>query len=95
VSYQFLQRGASMANIEFSKDEKNAIVDKIQQYFNRALDQDIAQFDAEFLLDFFSEEMGGYYYNQALQDARIVLESKLENITDAFYELEKPHKSSR
>ncbi|MFT4994981.1 MAG: hypothetical protein ACI965_002023 [Paraglaciecola sp.] len=79
-----------MANIEFSKDHKDAIVGKIQQYFSQELDQDLAQFDAEFLLDFFSEQIGGLYYNQALQDAQAVLENKLDNITDAIYELEKP-----
>ena len=47
-----------MAKIEFSDREKAAIVDKIKLYFREELDQDIAQFDAEFLLDFFSEEVG-------------------------------------
>lgn len=84
-----------MANIEFSKDDKDTIVGKIQQYFSRELDQDLAQFDAEFLLVFFSEQIGGFYYNQALQDAQAVLENKLENITDAFYELEKPIQQRR
>ena len=79
-----------MPDIEFSKDDKEVIVGKIQQYFNEELDQEIAQFDAEFLLDFFTEQIGGLYYNQALQDAQAVLENKLENITDAIYELEKP-----
>ena len=79
-----------MANIEFSKNNKDAIVGKIQQYFSRELDQDLAQFDAEFLLDFFSEQIGGLYYNQALQDAQAVLENRLDTITDAIYELEKP-----
>ena len=79
-----------MANIEFSKDDKEVIVGKIQQYFNQELDRELAQFDAEFLLDFFTEQIGGLYYNQALQDAQAVLESKLESITDAIFELEKP-----
>ncbi|MDC0011245.1 DUF2164 domain-containing protein, partial [Porticoccaceae bacterium] len=46
--------------------------------------------DAEFLLDFFSEEVGAYYYNRGLSDAKLILEQKLESITDAFYEIEKP-----
>jgi uncharacterized protein (DUF2164 family) len=82
-----------LANIKFSKDDKDFIIRNIQQYFNRELDQDLAQFDAEFLLDFFSEQVGGLYYNQALQDAQAVLENRLEGITDAIYELEKPIQS--
>ncbi|MEW8626285.1 MAG: DUF2164 domain-containing protein [Candidatus Thiodiazotropha sp.] len=79
-----------MSTIEFSNDEKALIVHKIKQYFSDKLDQDIGQFDAEFLLDFFSEEIGPYYYNRGLQDARAVLESRLENIDEALYEIEKP-----
>lgn len=79
-----------MSKIEFSKDEKAIIVRKLQMYFNEELDQDLGQFDAEFLLDFFSEEVGAYYYNRGLYDARSVLEDKLETITEAIYEIEKP-----
>ena len=79
-----------MSTIEFSKHEKAAIIARIQGYFRDELDQDIGQFDAEFLLDFFSEELGAYYYNQGLQDAQTVVSSSLENISDALYETEKP-----
>jgi len=79
-----------VAKIEFNEHEKAAIIGKIKLYFREELDQEIAQFDAEFLLDFFSEEVGAYYYNRGLADARVILEEKLETITDAFYEIEKP-----
>ena len=79
-----------MAIIEFSKDEKQIIKKKIQLYFSEELNQDIGQFDAEFLLDFFAEEVGKYFYNRGLYDAQTVLESRLVNITEAIYELEKP-----
>jgi uncharacterized protein (DUF2164 family) len=79
-----------MPLIKFTQDEKNVIINKIQLYFNQELDQDIGQFDAEFLLDFFSEEVGAYYYNRALYDAQSILETKIDSITDAFYEIEKP-----
>ncbi len=79
-----------MAKIEFSKEETALIVNKIQLYFREELDQDLGQFDSQFLLDFFSEEVGSYYYNRGLQDAQAVLESRLESIGEAIYELEKP-----
>ncbi|MBV2089649.1 MAG: DUF2164 domain-containing protein [Candidatus Thiodiazotropha sp. (ex Ctena orbiculata)] len=84
-----------MSAIEFSNDEKTFIVHKIKNYFREKLDQEIGQFDAEFLLDFFSEEIGSYYYNRGLQDARAVLESRLENIDEALYEIEKPTEFAR
>ncbi|MCG8067547.1 MAG: DUF2164 domain-containing protein [Candidatus Thiodiazotropha taylori] len=45
--------------------------------------------------DFFSEEIGSYYYNRGLRDARSVLESRLENIDEALYEIEKPTEFAR
>lgn len=75
--------------IEFSKDEKAILVDKIKRYFESELNQDIGGFDAEFLLDFFSEEMGAYFYNKGLHDAREILQLRLDEISDTIYELEK------
>ncbi len=79
-----------MSKIEFSKEEKNIIIQKIQRYFCEELDQKIGQFDADFLLDFVSEELGSYYYNRGLYDAQTILEARLENFAEAIYEIEKP-----
>jgi len=84
-----------MTAIKFSKDERNLIVGRIQLYFREELNQEIGRFDAEFLLDFFAEEVGGFFYNRGLYDAQLVLEKRLESITDAIYELEKPTGSGR
>lgn len=79
-----------MTKIEFKKEEKEQIVQKIQLYFNDELDQTLGQFDAEFLLDFISQELGVFYYNRGLFDAQTILHEKAEHIADAIYELEKP-----
>ena len=50
-----------MSQITFLEHEKSALVDKIKNYFKNELSQDIGQFDAEFLLEFFSDEIGVYY----------------------------------
>ena len=78
-----------MAKIEFSKEEKESIVKKIQFYFDQKLDQEIGQFDAEFLLDFFSEAVGGFYYNRGLYDAQAYIEKQMETISEDIYQLEK------
>jgi uncharacterized protein (DUF2164 family) len=62
----------------------------LKHYFTNELDQDIGQFDAEFLLDFFGKEMGIYYYNRGLIDAQDIFKSRVDSITDAIYELEVP-----
>jgi len=76
--------------IEFTKQEKELLVHKLKYYFAEELDQDIGQFDAEFLLDFFGKEMGIYYYNRGLTDAQDIFKSRVDSITDAIYELEVP-----
>lgn len=81
--------------IKFTADETDILTRKIQMYFNDELDQEIGQFPARFLLDFFAEEIGPYYYNRALMDAQAVLESRMEGIGEAIYELEKPTEFSR
>lgn len=79
-----------MVGISFSKEEKEVITKKIMLYFREALDQEIGQFDAHFLLDFFAEEIGGYFYNRGLYDAQTILQSRLDDIAETIYELEKP-----
>lgn len=79
-----------MADIEFSAAERELITQKIKLYFSEELDQTIGQFDAGFLLDFFAEEIGGYFYNRGLYDAQSLMEQRVADIAEALYELEKP-----
>ncbi|MDQ7004410.1 MAG: DUF2164 domain-containing protein [Ghiorsea sp.] len=76
--------------IEFSDGEKELLVQKIKRYFDQELDRDLGQFEAEEVLDFFSEEVGSYFYNRGLLDAQAVLAERLDVVQDAIYELEKP-----
>ncbi len=76
--------------IAFSKEEKEINVRKIQLYFKEEVNQEMGSFDVQFLLDFFAEEVGAYFYNRGLYDAWAILERRLESISEAIYELEKP-----
>jgi len=79
-----------VSQITFTEDEKSTLVDKIKNYFENELSSEIGQFDAEFLLEFFSKEIGGYHYNKGLRDAQNIFKERVESITDAIYELEVP-----
>jgi len=79
-----------MIEIEFSLQEKESMVKKLQQYFSANLEQELNRFDAEFLLDFFAREIGVFYYNRGLFDARAILQKRLDDLAEAIYELEKP-----
>lgn len=79
-----------MEKIEFSKEEKELMIQKVKMYFREELNQDIGNFDAEFLIDFFAEEMGGFFYNRGLYDAETMVSSKVSEISDLLLQLEKP-----
>lgn len=75
--------------IDLSDDRKAELIHKIKQYFEAELDQEIGQFDAEFLLNFFTEELGSTIYNQALWDMQGQLKERFELMNDIIYQLEK------
>jgi len=79
-----------MSEIKFSKEEKAVIVNKIKIYFHEELNQEIGGFDAEFLLDFFAEELGVYFYNRALSDVHAMVDEQMTMVVDKIYEMEKP-----
>ena len=78
-----------LSTIELDRSVKAEIVSKIQKYFTEELQHEIGGFEAEFLLDFFSGQVGNYYYNQGLADALKAFEGKIEEFADIVYQLEK------
>lgn len=78
-----------LAEIKLDDSVRIEVVAKLQRYFEDELQQEIGGFDAEFLLDFFSKEVGGYYYNQGLADALKSFETKMEDVGESIYQLEK------
>lgn len=79
-----------MARIELEKPVREALVRALSRYLKDELDVEVGGMDALLLLDFISEKMGPHFYNQGLADAQAILQAKLEQISDAIYEIEKP-----
>lgn len=65
------------------------MVDQLQQYFDKEMNQELEQFDAEFLLDFFANNIGAHFYNQGLHDARAIFSARIESVDDEIYAIEK------
>lgn len=78
-----------MKKIEFSKEQKSDIVGRIRSYFDRELDQPIGVLPAEFLLDFFADEIGAHFYNQGLRDAQAAFLRRMEDMSEDIYLLER------
>jgi len=79
-----------MTKITFTQEEKQQMAVKVKRYFESELKQDIGSFEAEFLIDFFADEIGGHFYNRGLYDAQVIVSGKVEEIADALEEIEKP-----
>ncbi|MFT6092786.1 MAG: hypothetical protein ACJA2Q_000675 [Pseudohongiellaceae bacterium] len=80
----------AMSEISLDEKSKIEIIEKLKQYFEDELNQQLGGFEAEFLLDFFAKSIGAYYYNQGLADALKAFEVKLEEFNDLVYQLEQP-----
>ena len=78
-----------MSGIKFTKAEKETLIPKIKMYLHEELDLEIGNFDAEFLLDFFSEEVGPYCYNRGIKDSLDMLDTRMEEVKESIYVLEK------
>lgn len=74
----------------FDTKKRAAIVSELQDYFDRELEVELGQFDAEFLLDFLLKKLGPAFYNQGLEDAKGVLDRRVADIADELYEIEMP-----
>lgn len=81
-----------MARIELEKPVREALVRALSRYLKDELEVEIGGMDAILFLDFISETMGPHFYNQGLADAQAILQAKLEQISEAIYEIEKPAK---
>jgi len=74
--------------ISFEKEERAVIISRIQRYFADELEQSIGNIPAEQLLNFFTAEIGPYYYNQALGDAQAAMNRAVDGFNDLIYDLE-------
>jgi uncharacterized protein (DUF2164 family) len=79
-----------MAKIELSKETRESLGRALKDYLKDELEVEITGLGAGFLLDFIAETIGPRFYNQGLQDAQALFRTKVEAITEAIYELEKP-----
>ena len=79
-----------MALFTFSKPEKEAISQKIQEYFQNELDQEIGNLQAGLLLTFIAEEVGPFFYNKGVRDSQVALSKRIDELTEALDALQKP-----
>lgn len=75
--------------MNFTKEQKQRMTEKLQHYLQEELSVELGQFDAEFLFDFIANNLGSYFYNQGIYDAQTIISQKAELLAESLYEIEK------
>lgn len=66
--------------IEFKREMREDLVEKIKSYFWNERNEEISDFVAECFLDFIINNVGPYIYNQAIEDAYAYMNGKIEDM---------------
>jgi uncharacterized protein (DUF2164 family) len=72
------------------KQTRETAAKLVLRHLRDEYDVELAPFDGLALVDFVSETLGPYFYNQGLHDAQAVMLRRAETIVEAIYEIEKP-----
>ncbi|HRD27520.1 MAG TPA: DUF2164 domain-containing protein [Caulobacter sp.] len=79
-----------MPAVGLEKDDRAALARALRGYLKDELDVEIGGLEAEFLLDFMGERLGPRFYNRGLRDAATALAKRMDVLTEALEELERP-----
>ena len=74
--------------IKLSEERREDLSTAVRQLFQDEFERDLSDFQAQRLIDFFMRQLGPPVYNQAIQDARAYVLTKLEDIDGEVYEPE-------
>ena len=66
--------------MKLSDERREQLIRRIQGFYMEEFDETVSPFRAAQLLDFCLDVVGPHVYNQAVQDARIFMQQKLEEL---------------
>jgi uncharacterized protein (DUF2164 family) len=76
--------------IKLPKENKDKIIDDLKEYFKTERSEEMGDLAAGNLLEFFSKEIGPYFYNKGVKDSREMLEQKMVSLEEDLRSLERP-----
>lgn len=74
------------------REQKQQLIDSIQQYFFDEHGEEMGSIKAESICDFMLQQLGPVAYNQAVKDARDLVQQKMIALEEDLYALEVPVK---
>ncbi|OBY80141.1 hypothetical protein BBG47_07655 [Paenibacillus sp. KS1] len=77
------------------REQKEKWIEDLKQYFETERGESLGMFEAEELVDYLLKMFEPYLYNQAIEDARAMLEQRMAGIEEDLYAMKKSEKDSR
>ena len=74
-----------MKSIELTTERRERLVGQLQTLFQAEFDEALSSFRADQILDLMLTTLGPGIYNQAVQDVRAHLQSKLDDLDGEVY----------
>ena len=71
--------------IELTEERRDALISHLQTMFSSAFDEDLSAFRAAEILDLMLTTLGPVVYNQAVQDVRAHLQTRLDDLEGEVY----------
>lgn len=65
------------------------MITEIQRFFHDERNEEIGIIAAENMFEFIKDKLGPHFYNEAIKDARIIMEQKISSMEEDLYSLEK------
>lgn len=81
--------------LKLTKEQKDMLIDKLQSYYFNLYDKELGLIGAENWLSFFMKECAPVIYNQALKDAKFVVEQQFASIQEELDVLEQREDGGR
>ena len=79
-----------MTDSPFTREEIAILVERLQTHLHGEHDIELGLFDTETLLRFIEREIGTAFYNKGLHDARAAISTRMDEIGEVIYQLERP-----
>ncbi|CDQ21527.1 Uncharacterized conserved protein, DUF2164 family [Halobacillus karajensis] len=76
--------------MKLKKDEKAYMVERVKEYFELEQGEVLGDLAAEQWVHRLAEDMGPFFYNKGVDDARQMVEQKVMNVDEDLRSLERP-----
>ena len=71
-----------MSRLDLSKQQKEEMKQKVQDYFFRERDEELGDLSASIMVDFIISELGEVIYNKGIEDAHRYMSERVEELLD-------------